>query len=92
MAVPTKKVLLIAPQRCHGHQLGVNQLSAVPLIPSVRISLAAVSHKFGSTRLSSSRGTKQEVSAMFVLPTYDPAAIAMLGFGILAAAALTFGL
>jgi hypothetical protein len=31
--------------------LGVNQLSAVPLIPSVRISLAAVSHKFGSTRL-----------------------------------------
>jgi hypothetical protein len=29
---------------------------------------------------------------MFMLPTYDPAAIAMLGFGILAAAALTFGL
>jgi hypothetical protein len=40
--------------------------------------------------MSSSSGTKQEVSAMFMLPTYDPTAIAMLGFGILAAAALTF--
>ena len=28
---------------------------------------------------------------MFILPAYDPTAIAMLGFGILAAAALAFG-
>jgi len=28
---------------------------------------------------------------MFMLPAYDATAIAMLGFGILAAAALTFG-
>jgi hypothetical protein len=31
------------------------------------------------------------VSAMFILPAYDPTALAMLGFGILAAAALAFG-
>jgi hypothetical protein len=33
-----------------------------------------------------------KVSQMFILPAYDGTALAMLGFGILAAAALAFGL
>ena len=35
--------------------------------------------------------TTQRYSQMFILPAYDATALAMLGFGILAAAALAFG-
>jgi hypothetical protein len=34
--------------------------------------------------------TKQKVPAMFMLPAYDPTAIAMLGFGVLAVLSLPF--
>jgi hypothetical protein len=64
----------------------VNQFSAVSLIPSVRISLDAVSHELETPDDSA------KVCAMFMLPAYDLTAIGMLGFGILAAAALAFGL
>jgi hypothetical protein len=36
------------------------------------------------------RRTRQKVSAMFMLPAYDPTAIAMLGFGVLAVLSLPF--
>jgi hypothetical protein len=58
----------------------------VSLIRSVRISLGAVSLKWVAQSLW--RDEVKEHSPMFMLPQYDPTAIAMLGFGILAVLSL----
>lgn len=74
------------------------RLSVGPLIRLVRMSLGAVSHKFKGTvttsascALGNNPCDEAQGTPMFMLPAYDATAIAMLGFGILAAAALTFG-
>ena len=71
----------------------MNRLLAAPLSRSVRISLAAAYPKFGilSERiLKTILRNEIKVSPMFMLPAYDPTAIAMLGFGILAVLGLPF--
>jgi hypothetical protein len=66
----------------------VNRLSAAPLMRSVPISLGAVFHELGGDM---GVPNNAKVSQMFILPAYDATALAMLGFGILAAAALACG-
>jgi hypothetical protein len=65
----------------------VNRPLAEPPIRRVRTSLGAVSHKFCS---NTAHRYGLEGALMFHLPAYDPTAIAMLGFGILAALSLPF--
>jgi hypothetical protein len=69
----------------------VNRLLAAPLTRSVRTSLGAVSPEFWKSSRDNRVPDKQRYSVMFMLPAYDATAIAMLGFGILAAGALVFG-
>jgi hypothetical protein len=53
--------------------------------------LGAVSPEFGKSSRDNRLPNKQRYSLMFMLPAYDATAVAMLGFGILAAGALAFG-
>jgi hypothetical protein len=53
--------------------------------------LVVVFREFAARPADKRVPAKARYSLMFMLPTYDATAIAMLGFGILAAAALALG-
>ena len=59
--------------------------AAMSLSPSCSNAASAILRQFGML------GPGLEEPAMFMLPAYDPTAIAIAGIGILAAAALAFG-
>jgi hypothetical protein len=52
--------------------------------------LGAVFHKFDRRSRNERVLDKAKVSPMFLLPVYDPTALAMLGLGILAVLGLPF--